>query len=85
MTERVGFSQEVVNAFMTITANGECIFSSKLKINLKKLFYLHSVLRQEVILSDFMHMCLSKLCVQDRQQTGKSPGLCILCISLLQR
>lgn len=36
-SETVGFSQEMVNAFMTITANGRgCIFTFKLKTNLKK-------------------------------------------------
>lgn len=50
--ERVGFSQEMVNAFTTIAANGRgYIFTSKLKTNLKKIFHLQSVLQEKVILS----------------------------------
>lgn len=64
MTERVGFSQEMVNAFLTITSSGgEYIFTSKLKTNFKKLFHLHSVLQQKVRLSIFVCMCVWASCV----------------------
>lgn len=63
MTERVGFSQEVVNAFMTENRR-ECIFTSKLKTNLKKNPFTFSSLSEIDIIWFCVPVCLSKLCLR---------------------
>lgn len=86
--ERVRFSQEMVNTLMTTTANGRgCIFTSKLKTNLKKIFHLYSkVLQKKVILSVCVCVCASyEQSVQGGEQSRKLARLYTLCIHLLQR
>lgn len=62
MTEgggRVVFSHEMVNAFMIITSNGRgCIFTSKLKSNLKKCSVYNQFLKRKwYYLFASVHLC----------------------------
>lgn len=84
--ERVGFSQEMVNAFTTIAANGRgYIFTSKLKTNLKKIFHLQSVLQEKVILSVGGCVCvfvqaMSKMCKVETRVENQQDCIHPLCI-----